>query len=57
MHFNPREISKCQKDEVIAKLRQQLYDLRSKKKGIADEFITNDENQFRLLSDTKARTE
>ena len=53
------KIRSSEKDQLIAELRQQLYDLRSQTRdyrGINDE-IFNMENRYRMLSDDKARGE
>jgi len=53
------KIRSSEKDQLIAELRPQLYDLRSQTRdyrGINDE-IFNMENRYRMLSDDKARGE
>lgn len=53
------KIRSSEKDQLIAELRQQLYDLRNQDRdyrGVNDEIFAM-ENRYRMLSDDKARTE
>ena len=48
-----------EKDQLIAELRQQLYDLRNQDRdyrGVNDEIFSMD-GRYRMLSDDKARAE
>ena len=52
-------IRSSEKDQLIAELRQQLYDFRNQDRdyrGVNDEIFAM-ENRFRMLSDDKARSE
>lgn len=52
-------IRSSEKDQLIAELRQQLYDLRNQDRdyrGVNDEIFAM-ENRYRMLSDDKARGE
>lgn len=51
----PVKIKSSEKDQLIADLRQQLYDLKSQDRdyrGVSDEII-NSENRYKILSDDK----
>ena len=51
----PIKIKSAEKDQLIAELRQQLYDLKNQErdyKGVNDE-ILNMENRYKILSDDK----
>lgn len=53
------KIRSSEKDQLIAELRQQLYDLRNQDRdyrGVNDEIFAM-ENRYRMLSDDKARAE
>jgi chromosome segregation ATPase len=53
------KIRASEKDQLIAELRQQLYDLRNQDRdyrGVNDEIFAM-ENRYRMLSDDKARSE
>lgn len=52
------KIKSAEKDQLIAELRQQLYDLKSQDRdyrGVNDEII-NMENRYKILSDDKVST-
>lgn len=52
------KIKSSEKDQLIADLRQQLYDLKSQDRdyrGVSDEII-NTENRYKLLADEKVGT-
>lgn len=49
------KIKSAEKDQLIAELRQQLYDLKSQDRdyrGVNDEII-NMENRYKILADDK----
>jgi hypothetical protein len=51
----PVKIKSAEKDQLIADLRQQLYDLKNQDRdyrGVNDEII-NSENRYKMLSDDK----
>jgi len=53
------KIRSSEKDQLIAELRQRLYDLRNQDRdyrGVNDEIFAM-ENRIRMLSDDKARSE
>ena len=53
------KIRSSEKDQLIAELRQQLYDLRNQDRdyrGVNDEIFAM-ENRYRMLSDDNARSE
>jgi hypothetical protein len=53
------KIKSSEKDQLIAELRQQLYDLKNQDRdyrGVNDEII-NSENRFKVLSDDRVRIE
>lgn len=53
------KIRSSEKDQLIAELRQRLYDLRNQDRdyrGVNDEIFAM-ENRVRMLSDDKARSE
>jgi hypothetical protein len=53
----PVKIKSSEKDQLIADLRQQLYDLKNQDrdyKGVNDDII-NMENRYKILADDKVR--
>ena len=53
------KIRSSEKDQLIAELRQQLYDLKNQQRdyvGVNDEIFSMD-NRFKLLSEEKVRSE
>lgn len=56
---NPVRIRSSDKDQLIAELRQQLYDLKTQERdynGVNNEIFSM-ENRYRMLSDDKVRSE
>eukprot|EP00347_Sterkiella_histriomuscorum_P001800 403370630 len=55
----PVKIKSAEKDQLIAELRQQLYDLKNQDRdyrGVNDEII-NMENRYKILADDKVRSD
>ena len=59
MNYSGVKIRSSEKDQLIAELRQQLYDLRNQDRdyrGVNDEIFAMNQ-RYQLLADEKARSE